>query len=167
MIYRPAFDPHEAPSNQMALPLDAPIERDGFSKDDIAQSFREALQSNQNEEILRGMTTIGPHRDDLHFLANAIDLGTYGSRGQIRTALLALKIAEVNWMKEKTGYWPVLLLDEVLAELDPQRRNDLIKRLQRIEQTLLTTTDLDLFAPEFVQKAATWYFKDGRLNSER
>lgn len=166
IIYRPAYDPYKQPSNQLALPLDAPIERSSFSKEDIARGFQAALNAAQNEEIGRGMTTIGPHRDELHFLANAIDLGTYGSRGQIRTALLALKIAEVNWMKEKTGYWPVLLLDEVLAELDPNRRNDLISRLQKIEQTLLTTTDLDLFNPDFVQDATTWYFKNGRLSAD-
>jgi len=166
IVYRPAYDPHKHPTNQMALPLDAPIERDSFDQNEIALGFQEALNKAQNEEIGRGMTTLGPHRDELHFLANAIDLGTYGSRGQIRTALLALKIAEVNWMKDKTGYWPVLLLDEVLAELDPKRRQDLINRLQRIEQTLLTTTDLDLFDAEFVKTATTWYFKDGRLTAE-
>jgi DNA replication and repair protein RecF len=166
IIYRPAYDPYKPPSNQMVLPLDAPIERSSFSQDEIVLGFQHALNEAQHEEIGRGMTTLGPHRDELHFLANAIDLGTYGSRGQIRTALLALKIAEINWMKGKTGYWPVLLLDEVLAELDPKRRHDLINHLQRIEQTLLTTTDLDLFDPEFVAKATTWYFKDGRLSAD-
>jgi DNA replication and repair protein RecF len=166
IIYRPAYDPYKPPSNQMVLPLDAPIERSSFSQDELALGFQKALNEAQHDEIGRGMTTLGPHRDELHFLANAIDLGTYGSRGQMRTALLALKIAEINWMKSKTGYWPVLLLDEMLAELDPKRRHDLINRLQSIEQTLLTTTDLDLFDSDFVGKATTWYFKDGRLSAD-
>jgi DNA replication and repair protein RecF len=72
------------------------------------------------------MTTIGPHRDDLRIAANSIDLGHYGSRGQVRTALLALKLAEVSWLQEKTGHWPVLLLDEIMAELDMKRRSDLL-----------------------------------------
>ena len=72
------------------------------------------------------MTTIGPHRDELRFLANGIDLTSFGSRGQVRTALLALKLAEVDWMKERTGELPVLLLDEILAELDPNPRSDLL-----------------------------------------
>jgi len=165
LIYRPSFDPHTEPTNQMALPLGAPIDRTGFDKDEIARGFQEALIANRKVEIARGMTTIGPHRDELHFLSNGIDLGTFGSRGQIRTTLLALKIAEVAWMREKTGFWPVLLLDEVLAELDPHRREDLLKRLNEIEQTLLTTTDLDLFNAEFVESATNWHFNDGRLTT--
>jgi DNA replication and repair protein RecF len=74
--------------------------------DDIQIGFIERLAQLRREEIARGMTTIGPHRDELRFLANGIDLGDYGSRGQIRTALLALKMAEVNWMKERTGEQP-------------------------------------------------------------
>jgi len=101
----------------------------------------------------------------MRFLANGIDLGTYGSRGQIRTAMLAIKIAEVAWMKEKTGHWPVLLLDEVLAELDPQRRADLLDRLAQAEQALLTTTDLDLFTPAFVQTAQQWHIQGGTLQA--
>jgi len=163
LVYRPSYDPYATPSNQMALPLDAPIDRTGFGKDEIATGFHEALIAARGEEVARGMTTIGPHRDEIYFLANGIDLGTYGSRGQIRTTLLALKIAEVAWMKEKTGRWPVLLLDEVLAELDPHRRQDLLKRLNEIEQALLTTTDLDLFDAKFVESATNWHFKDGHL----
>jgi DNA replication and repair protein RecF len=68
-------------------------------------------------------------------------------------------------MKERTGQWPVLLLDEVLAELDPQRRADLLARLREIEQALLTTTDLDLFDPEFVQSGLVWQVKDGRIST--
>ncbi|MEA3351013.1 MAG: DNA replication and repair protein RecF [Chloroflexota bacterium] len=165
LIYRPAYDPYTPPKNQIELPLDAPIDRTGFSKEEIAAGFLQALIALRKEEIRRGVTTIGPHRDELHFLSNGIDLGTYGSRGQIRTTLLALKIAEVAWIKEKTGYWPLLLLDEVLAELDNQRRVDLLERLTEIEQALLTTTDLNLFTPDFVQAATTWQIRGGRLVS--
>ena len=77
-----------------------------------------ALKMLQREEVGRGMTTIGPHRDDFRFLSNQIDLGEFGSRGQGRTALLAMKLAEVNWLRQKTGDWPVLLLDETMSELD-------------------------------------------------
>jgi DNA replication and repair protein RecF len=99
----------------------------------------------------------------LRFLGNGIDLGIYGSRGQARTALLALKLAEVDWLKKKTGQWPVLLLDEVLAELDTQRRSDLLERLSESEQVLLTTTDLEAFSPEFIRRTRMWRIQDGGL----
>ena len=99
----------------------------------------------------------------MRFLANGIDLGDYGSRGQGRTAILALKLAEVAWMKERTGEWPVILLDEVMAELDSERRADLLSALEESEQSLLTTTDLNLFSPEFAQASTLWQVKDGKV----
>jgi DNA replication and repair protein RecF len=163
--YKPAFDPLPQNAAQLTLPLDAPTDRSKFSQEEIAMAFQQALTGLRRQEIARGQTIIGPHRDELRFLANTIDLGIYGSRGQVRTALLALKIAEVAWMKEKTGHWPVLLLDEVLAELDPQRREDLLTRLADSEQALLTTTDLDLFTPEFVEKVVRWQVHEGRVGT--
>jgi DNA replication and repair protein RecF len=163
VIYQPAYDPLPKPRGQYALPLEAPVDRSGFTREQIRQGFGEALARLRSEEISRGVTTLGPHRDELRFLSNGSDLGTYGSRGQVRTAMLALKLAEVAWMKEKTGHWPVLLLDEVLAELDTQRRTDLLERLGVCEQALLTTTDLDLFAPSFVERARVWRIAAGRV----
>jgi DNA replication and repair protein RecF len=163
LSYQPAYDPLPQTPGQMALSLDAPIDRTGFSQEQIRKGFLEGLQKLRHEEIARGVTTIGPHRDELRFLANGIDLGTYGSRGQARSAILALKIAEVAWMHTRSGHWPILLLDEVLAELDTRRRFDLLERLNQSEQVLLSTTDLDLFAPEFVQKATVWQVANGRV----
>jgi len=176
--YQPAYDPlqppnsksngksngQSEPSRQLGLKLDTPVDRSSCSLESIRRGFREALTCLRVEEIARGVTTIGPHRDELRFQANGIDLGIYGSRGQVRTAMLALKIAEMNWMKEKTGDWPVLLLDEVLAELDTNRRRDLLERLTQPEQALLTTTDLDLFAPEFVKRTSLWTVRNGRVD---
>jgi DNA replication and repair protein RecF len=163
LSYQPAYDPLPQKPGQMALSLDAPIDRTGFSQEQIRKGFLEGLQKLRQEEIARGVTTIGPHRDELRFLANGIDLGIYGSRGQARCAILALKIAEVAWMHTRSGHWPILLLDEVLAELDTQRRIDLLERLNQSEQVLLSTTDLDLFTPEFVQKATVWQVANGRV----
>ncbi len=163
--YLPAYDPVPQPEKQFALPVDAPVDRTGLSEEKIRQGFLESLIRLHSEEINRGVTTIGPHRDELRFLGNRVDLGTYGSRGQARTAILSLKLAEVEWMKQKTGQWPVLLLDEVLAELDLQRRSDLLNRLAESEQILLTTTDLDLFSPEFVDNSRLWRIQAGRLLS--
>jgi DNA replication and repair protein RecF len=163
LSYEPAFDPLPQPNGQLNLKMDTPVDRSGLKLEDIRAGFVERLAQLRREEIARGMTTIGPHRDELRFLANSIDLGNYGSRGQIRTALLALKMAEVDWMKERTGEWPVILLDEVMAELDLERRADLLGYLRQQEQVLFTTTDLKLFSPEFARSAEIWKVDSGTI----
>jgi DNA replication and repair protein RecF len=165
--YQPAYDPLNPPPGQFSLPFDAPIDRTKFSLAEIQDGFLERLVQLRYDEIARGVTLSGPHRDELRLLSNGIDLGYYGSRGQVRTAILSLKLAEVAWMKDKTGQWPVLLLDEVLAELDRQRRGDLLARLSESEQSLMTTTDLDLFAPEFVRQAVLWQVRAGRVEETK
>jgi DNA replication and repair protein RecF len=164
LSYQPAYDPLPEVPGQFSLPIEDPVDRSGLSIDDIQQGYTARLREQRNADIARGVTTVGPHRDDLRFLENGIDLGVYGSRGQVRTAMLSLKMAEMTWMKEKTNYSPVLLLDEALAELDPSRREDLLDRLTNNRQTLLTTTDLDLFTPDFVGKATLWRVNDGRVD---
>ncbi len=164
--YEPAFDPLPQPNGQMNLKIDTPVDRSGLKLEDIRTGFVERLAQLRREEIARGVTTIGPHRDELRFQANGIDLGNYGSRGQIRTALLALKMAEVNWMRERTGEWPVILLDEVMAELDQERRADLLAYLGGREQVLFTTTDLNLFTPEFARSAEIWKVQSGTIQPE-
>ena len=81
----------------------------------------------------------------------------------MRTALLSLKLAEVNWMRDRTGEWPVILLDEVMAELDLQRRGDLLKYVGETEQVLFTTTDLNVFTPAFASKAEVWRVEGGKI----
>ncbi|MDX9864782.1 MAG: DNA replication and repair protein RecF [Anaerolineaceae bacterium] len=164
-VYQPAYDPLPEPEDQFALPFTTPADRSAYSRDDLQEGFTEKLAALHGEEIVRGVTTVGPHRDELRVLANGIDLGSYGSRGQVRTALLSLKLAEVSWMREKTGTWPVLLLDEILAELDAKRRQDLLDYLADSEQTLMTTTDVNLFAPAFVEASTVWQIDAGRVTA--
>jgi len=159
--YRPAYDPLAPTNGQFQLPVEAGVDRSGFTLEQIQEGFARRLQSLRREEIARGITTVGPHRDELRFMGNGIDLGDYGSRGQVRSSLLALKLAEVDWMREKTGDWPVLLLDETLAELDTRRRTQLLFALQESEQALLTTTDLKLFDPDFVTRSSVWQVRSG------
>jgi len=163
LSYEPSFDPLPKPDKQMGLKMDTVVDRSNLELDFIQNGFINRLKELRAEEIARGVTTIGPHRDELRFLANDIDLGNYGSRGQVRTALLALKLAEVNWMKERSGEWPVILLDEVMAELDVQRRVDLLKYVGESEQVLFTTTDLNLFNSSFVQDAQIWKVGNGKV----
>jgi DNA replication and repair protein RecF len=164
--YRPSFDPLVPTNGQFGLPVEFDADRTGFSLDQIREGFIQRLQLLRREEIARGVTTVGPHRDELRFIGNGIDLGDYGSRGQVRSSLLALKLAEVDWMREKTGHWPVLLLDETLAELDTQRRGQLLSTLRDSEQAMLTTTDLTQFAPDFVQRGTIWQVRAGFVTRE-
>jgi len=166
LAYLPSFDPAAAPEGQLGLPLEVPVHRVGISAEEIRAGLQQKLQATRANEIARGMTLSGPHRDEIRFIAGGIDLGTYGSRGQARTAVLALKLAEMEWMKAKTGEWPILLLDEVLAELDPSRRRDLLTRLSGAEQCLMTTTDLNFFPPEFTTNATVWEVKAGQVRRE-
>ncbi|MFZ3151778.1 MAG: DNA replication/repair protein RecF [Anaerolineaceae bacterium] len=162
-LYQPAYEPLPSPKGQMLLPVQTSVDRTGIGLDELEQGFRKAIHAAYREDINRGMTTLGPHRDEIRFLSNRIDLGNYGSRGQSRTALLSLKFAEVKWMQEKTGEWPVLLLDEIMAELDPQRRKDLLTVLNEVEQALLTSTDPEMFSKDFVSLHEVWQVRDGMV----
>jgi DNA replication and repair protein RecF len=166
LAYEPAYDPLPKPDRQLGLKIDTVVDRSALNLKEIETGFFERLVQLRAEEIARGVTTIGPHRDELRFLANNVDLGDYGSRGQVRTTLLALKLAEVNWMKARTGEWPVILLDEVMAELDLQRRADLLNYVGESEQVLFTTTDLNLFTPGFVEDSQIWRVSGGTVNRE-
>lgn len=161
LAYEPAYDPLPKPNGQLGLRLDAAVDRSAIGLKEIREGFLAKLKAIRGEEILRGATTIGPHRDDLRFIINKADVGDYGSRGQMRTTLLALKLAEVEWMKERAGEYPVILLDEVMAELDAERRGDLLRYVSQNAQALFTATDLNLFSPEFIQGAEIWDVKGG------
>ncbi|GAF95597.1 unnamed protein product, partial [marine sediment metagenome] len=169
--YCPNFDPAAPPAlkYQMGLglqPYEGPPSEVGA--EGLVEAFRQALLARRADEIARGMTLTGPHRDELRFVAGSpvqgtheVDLGIYGSRGQQRTAVLALKLAELEWMRERTGETPVLLLDEVLAELDVARRRYLLARVDSVEQTLLTATDPGMFSAPFRERAALCEVRGG------
>ncbi len=132
--------------------------------EEIGAAFQAQLRGLRSREIPAGVTLAGPHRDDLCFLINGVDAGVYGSRGQQRTAALALKLAEVALMRRETGEYPVLLLDDVLSELDAQRRQFLIRWLSNgPQQAVLTTTDLHSLPQEFLHRCRLWQVDMGRL----
>jgi DNA replication and repair protein RecF len=160
--YQPSYDPLPSPDKQRVL-IQEPTDRSSVDQGKIEAGYLKALKQTRGEDLARGSTSIGPHRDELRFLGNGVDLGSYGSRGQVRTTLLTLKLAELEWMQARSGHRPVLLLDEVLAELDETRRADLLGRLGSEQQVLLTTTDFNLFTPEFLKTAQRWEIEDGRL----
>ena len=108
------------------------------------QNFAGMLEQNLDRDIRQKTTTTGPHRDDLSFMVNNIDIRKFGSQGQQRTAALSLKLSEIELVKRRTGDTPVLLLDDVLSELDGRRQNYLLNSIENI-QTLITCTGLDEF----------------------
>jgi len=164
--YVPSYDPLLEVNDQFSLPILTPVNRSVLTYETIQNRYLEALSRIHKDEIERGFTTIGPHRDDLRFICNSIDLGEYGSRGQCRTAVLASKLAEVEWIRQRTGDWPVLLLDEVISELDPIRKSDLLTYIQSSDQVLITTADPDQFNDDFIEFAKVWHIVGGRIKND-
>jgi len=154
------------PDTTYQIPLGLGSERIpgiGHSESSIRESFLEQLRGITREEIQRGMSLIGPHRDDVRFLADGVDMRIYGSRGQQRTVVLALKLAEAELLGRETGEQPVMLLDEVMAELDEARRRYLMKAIENSQQAILTTTHWNAYTPEFLAQATLLRVKEGRI----
>ena len=138
----------------------------------VRERFAAELAISGAADLARGSTTAGPHRDDWAILVNGKNLGQFGSRGQVRTAILALKLAEINWMKAATADVPILLLDEVIAELDLHRRNALLAyvadqvRDKGMAQALLTATDPGMFPDDFLAQATGLRVEAGRVSRD-
>lgn len=129
----------------------------------VATHYHARLRSRRGREIAAGTTLYGPHRDNFRFVANGRDLRTFGSRGQQRTAALALKLAEVQISTATTGVTPLLLLDDVMSELDNRRRQTLLTALDGVEQVIITTTDWAAFAPDFRAAAQLLHVEQGHI----
>ena len=117
--------------------------------------YRELLEQRQRIDILRGNTGIGPHRDDLELLLNDLSLRSFGSQGQQRSAALALKLSQLEYVHQEIGEYPILLLDDVMSELDDSRRSQLLLFIDGRVQTFITVNDKD-WIPELPGNA---YFK--------
>lgn len=165
--YAPSFDPYQRPKPNYQLPLImedlAPYSSAAPPVREVRETFLAYLQQAHQEEINRGVTLVGPHRDDLHFLVDGIDMTLYGSRGQQRTAALSTKLAEVSLMQKTTGETPVLLLDDVMSELDAERRRQVIAMVDQVGQALLTTTDWADYDPAFRNRAKLYSVTMGQL----
>lgn len=109
-----------------------------------AEKFEETVKQNRMQDIRQKTTLCGPHRDDISFFTNEIDIRKFGSQGQQRTAALSLKLAEIQLVKRLVKDYPILLLDDVLSELDGERQNHLLSAISPI-QTMITCTGLEDF----------------------
>ena len=126
------------------------------------RSKRELL-TKRSEELGRRQACVGPHRDDIEFKINGIDAVKFASQGQQRTLVLALKLGELDIIKAKTGYAPILLLDDVLAELDETRQNFLLQSIESEIQTIITSVDTILFEESFLKDVQIYTRENGSL----
>lgn len=119
--------------------------KEDYTGDNIKEQFLQMINQRKTEEINRGITLVGPHRDDLGIFVHGKDMRLYGSQGQQRTCALSLKMAELEFIRGETGEYPVLLLDDVMSELDNNRRKFLLEVVYKNIQTFLTATTIDYF----------------------
>jgi len=135
------------------------------NKLEMEKKYKEDLKNNMSKDIDLGSTELGPHRDDILISINNRDLKTFGSQGQQRTAVLSIKLSEVELIKNQRGHFPVLLLDDVFSELDMERKNYLIKSFKNM-QTIITTTDsIDLKGMEGMDKSI-FYIENGQISKQ-
>jgi DNA replication and repair protein RecF len=146
--------PDEASAGRLTLgyATNAPPLPGESPRDALARRLAETAE----KEVWNGSTLVGPHRDDLVFELEGRDLATFASRGQQRTAILALKLAELDVVTAIDGRPPLLLLDDVFSELDPERRSHLVRRIAALPQSFVTTTTPDDLDPELRAIATAW-----------
>ncbi len=131
--------------------------------EEISLYLKYELLERRSEELARRQSCVGPHRDDIELKINGMDAVKFASQGQQRTLVLSLKLGELEIIKEKTGYSPILLLDDVLAELDETRQNYLLKSIEDGTQTIITSVDTLLFEDEFLKDVRIYSIQSGRL----
>lgn len=135
----------------------------GMSEEEIVQVLTTKFEEIREREEERGITLIGPHRDDLQFKVNGFDVHSYGSQGQQRTTALSLKLAEIELIKAEIGEFPILLLDDVLSELDDTRRALLLKTIENKVQTFVTNTSLEGTDWPSLQQTTIYQVHQGKI----
>ena len=134
-----------------------------LSVEEIARMFEQKLNERKLEEIIRAQSLVGPHRDDVSFFINGVEAKKFASQGQQRTVVLSLKLAELELIKEKIEDTPVLLLDDVLAELDNIRQNYLLNAIGSETQTIITSVDTLHFDEEYLKDVEIFKIAEGAL----
>lgn len=119
------------------------------------------IMSRSKEDIYNGNTKIGPHQDDLIFFINDVEARQFASQGQQRSIVLSLRLAEIYFLKEYTGEYPILLLDDVLSELDSFRQNKLLDSINENIQTFITTPDIKEIKENLLKQSKVFYIKNG------
>lgn len=131
--------------------------------ENLKEDFYKQLIKNRRKDIERGISTVGPHRDDFSVLINGVDTKSYGSQGQQRTAVLTIKFASLKIIKEINGEYPVLLLDDVLSELDFNRKKYILSTIKDI-QTIITCTGIADLNDYLDSTSKIFKVKNGRVS---
>ena len=136
-----------------------------YDRDVGYDSYLTELAKKRQKDLKYSTTTVGPHRDDISFIVNGIDIRKYGSQGQQRTAALSLKLAQIQLMREVMKESPILLLDDVLSELDSNRKTYLLESIKDT-QTIITCTGLDEFISKHLPIQRMFQIKAGKIVKE-
>ncbi len=148
LVYRPSID----------IPQEVTV-------DVVAEILTEGLADERSREIAQGFTILGPHRDDVEPQIAGMQASAYASRGQVRTVVLAMKLAEAEHLKRRRGQEPVLLLDDVLSELDSGRRNLVLDKAATYQQCFITTAEPDIIRPERLSQMHRFDVKLGSVKA--
>jgi DNA replication and repair protein RecF len=130
---------------------------------DLKKQILKHIENNRNKEVLRGQCLYGPHRDDIIFFINSNDTKLFSSQGQQRTLVLSLKLSEIKYINQKTNELPVLLLDDVMAELDNKRQNHLLELIGNDTQTFVTTTHIEDFSNAWLKNTLIFKVNNGTI----
>ena len=130
----------------------------------LDQAMREALERSRPREAAQGFTVVGPHRDDLLMLLGRLEAGSSASRGQCRTLVLALKLAEARFLQDERGQEPILLLDDILSELDSSRRARVLDRAGLYQQCFVTAATLESVDRTFIDRMSKFSVAGGKVS---
>lgn len=147
--------------DEIKIKYKSTISVDSYTENVIQKGLKSKFKQNRERDIILKQTTIGPHRDDFSFHINNNEVKEYASQGQQRVIILCLKLALVELIKQQKGEWPLLLLDDIFSELDINTRNKVIGYIKIIEQTIITTTDIDNISAININTDAVFKVQDG------
>ena len=150
---------------KVKYPPDHDHEKKSFQKNYCTQLIEESIRKLKHDEIKHGSSLVGPHRDDLEIKLSGFNISGYASRGQIRSIVLALKLAEAKIISELKGSDPIILLDDVMSELDSKRRELVLELIESYDQVLITIPDRKLLDNERIDESTLFSIKKGSVNS--
>lgn len=150
-------------NENLTINYDCSFLQDEIETEEILESFKQKLEERKDLEKIRAQSLVGPHRDDIIFYINNQESTKFASQGQQRTVVLSLKLAELDIITQKTGEPPVLLLDDVLAELDDIRQNYLLQTINQNTQTIITSVDTLLFDAKFLEGVKIYNIENGGI----